>query len=40
MCTPQLMFLQMLYVTSMILCLFYNFEALLEQLEQDNEEIR
>ena len=30
----------MLYVTSMILYLFYNFEALLEQLEQDNKEIR
>ena len=39
-CTPQLMFVQMLYVTSMILYLFYNFEALLEQLAQDNEEIR
>jgi len=34
------MFIKMLYVTGMILYLFFNFEELLENLELDIDEIR
>jgi len=39
-CTQVAMFIMVLYVTGMILYLFFNFEELLENLELDIDEIR
>lgn len=39
-CSSAGMFLKALFVTSMILYMFYNFELLLDQLEKQNETLR